>query len=811
MLWRVVEAAIVAHNLPRELSTLVGRTAAAAEVAMLLETAPLVSLVGVGGAGKTRLALRVAHDRAARGGADVADGVWLVELASLADPDMVRRALAAVLGVAEQPSRPLETTIAEAIRTRQMLLVLDNCEHVIDVCASITERLLDATPGLRVLVTSREPLGVAGEVAWAVPPLTLPASDNAAAVAACESGQLFATRAGAARRGFQLSATNAAAVARVCRQLDGIPLAIELAAARSAALGPSDIAARLDDVLRLLVGGRRNAPTRQQSLEGAIEWSYRLLDERERSLFERLAVFAGGFDLQAAEAVEIDSAAVLERLVSKSLVEAEPLPDGSMRYRLLEPIRQYARQRLESAGKLADARRLHAEHMLAVARLGGPGLHGPDQLEWHRRLERERDNLLTASDYALETRDSQLGVALAAALCWWWTRPDRRIEGRTRLADALALPLLIGQDGQRAEVLCGLAILSGMQGDVPAAIGWLEQARQANRAAARVEIETNLLLVEGMLHGFRGDTRSAREVGQRGRELAHREGLHWLEARHLHNLSELALACGDMESARELIAESLAVARAVGDIWSQAMALNGLGDVLRSAGDYVHAGRAYRDAEAAFGSIEEHSGMPRGAWAGLPHNLGYVSLAQGDPARATRYFLEASDRYQRYGPDWRGVAECVMGLGSVAVRLGQPVLGASLFGSAEAALEQLQTTFSSTNRAEYERTLDALRSRLNPRPLELSWQAGRATGLEQALDQARQLAQAPPPARAVDGLTPRELEVARLVARGLTNRQVAESLVVTEKTAANHLQRVLDKLDVRSRTQLAARASELGL
>jgi DNA-binding CsgD family transcriptional regulator len=242
------------------------------------------------------------------------------------------------------------------------------------------------------------------------------------------------------------------------------------------------------------------------------------------------------------------------------------------------------------------------------------------------------------------------------------------------------------------------------------------------------------------------------------------------------------------------------------------MALNGLGDVLRSAGDPVQAERAYLEAVELFKRIEECGGMPRGAWAGLPHNLGYVALAQGSASSATQHFLEAADTYQRYGPDWRGVAECVMGLASVAVRIRQATLAARLFGAAEAALERLQTTFSPSNRADYERALVMLREMLDANAVAAAWQEGRATGLEQALSEAHQLAWAPaPPRPTVAGLTPRELDVARLVARGLTNRQVAESLVITEKTAANHLQHVLDKFDLRSRTQLAARASELGL
>jgi non-specific serine/threonine protein kinase len=365
---RPARASPARHNLPLQLTSFVGREQALAEVGQLLATTRLLTLTGAPGVGKTRLALQVADEMWDA----YADGVWLVELAALADPALVPQAVAAVLGVQEPPGRPLLGTLAEALRAQQVLLVLDNCEHLLAACATLADQLLRAGPHLEILATSREALAVAGETTWRVPSLAVPADapasgDGGATLVECEAVRLFVARACAAVPSFTLTERNAGAVGHVCRRLDGIPLALELAAARVRALPVEQLAVRLDDRFRLLAGGSRAALPRQQTLRAAVDWSYALLPEAEQVLLRRLAVFAGGWTLEAAEAVcagdGLAPENVLEllvELVNKSLVLAEEA-GGERRFRLLETLRQYAWEKLQAAGEEAAVRGRHLE------------------------------------------------------------------------------------------------------------------------------------------------------------------------------------------------------------------------------------------------------------------------------------------------------------------------------------------------------------------------------------------------------------------------------------------------------------------
>jgi predicted ATPase/DNA-binding CsgD family transcriptional regulator/Tfp pilus assembly protein PilF len=822
------------HNLPRELSGFVGRERETAEVARRLGATCHLTLTGAGGIGKTRLALRVAHDLAA--GGVYADGVWLVELASLGAPDLAPRLVASVLGAPEQPGRSPADALVAALAPRELLLVLDNCEHAIEACAELVARLLTDCPRLRVLATSREALGVPGEVAWSVPPLGLP-DDRAArtltGIAAAEAVRLFVERAAAALPPFALTADNAPAVAEICRRLDGIPLAIELAAARVALLTPAEIVGRLDDALGLLTTGQRAAPERQRTLEAAIGWSYDLLDQPERTLFGRLAAFAGGFSLDAAEAVcagrGVAESAVLDllgRLVARSLVLAQSDGDAT-RYRLLEPVRQFARQRLVERGELAETDRRHAAYFVALAERAAPALHGPEQARWFRALDAESDNLRSAHAWASAEGDPDVALRLAGALWWWWARPDRQAEGRAHLAAAVALPGGTGDAGRRARVLVGLAMLSLMQSDLPAAAGLARDGLALAEAAGDRSVVARALGALGMLDLFRGQAAAARARLEPALELARAVGDRFVEAWALQCLANVALQEGDPGGAVERLEESVRVGRAAGDGWSVAMALNGLGDAARSRGDGPAARAAYEEALPLFQRI----GAPA-AYPGILHNLGYVALSAGEPARAVELFLESAELYRSGGADRRGVAECLMGLADAAVRSGQAELAAGLFGAAEAALEALGSTFTPANRGDYERGLASLRAALDADRLAAAWSDGRSWSLDEALALGRGRLE-PGPSPGVDGtaarsggsrpagrasagwpasqLTAREREVARLVAGGLTNRQIAETLVITEKTAANHVQRVMDKLEIHSRTRLAVRAVELGL
>jgi predicted ATPase len=366
------------HNLPAQFSSFIGRVQDSAEIARLLATSRLVTLTGAGGCGKTRLSAHVARAVADR----FADGVWYIPLASLSDLALVPQAVATVLGLPEQPDRPLADTLAEYLRPKQGLLVLDNCEHLIDACAHLVTTLLQACIQLRILATSREPLNVDGEFVWIVPSLSVPTlAGPVSHVQQYDAVRLFSERATAASSTFELTSQNSASVAQICQRLDGIPLAIELAAARLKVLSAEQVAARLDDALRLLIEGKRGAPPRHQTLRATLDWSYALLSTAEQILFCRLSVFAGGFSLAAAEAVCVveneraeglgrdDIFDLLSHLVDKSLVLVSLQPDSEQtsRYRLLETVRQYGHERLHKAGEMSELQQHHTQYYLALA------------------------------------------------------------------------------------------------------------------------------------------------------------------------------------------------------------------------------------------------------------------------------------------------------------------------------------------------------------------------------------------------------------------------------------------------------------
>ncbi|MFG3436176.1 BTAD domain-containing putative transcriptional regulator [Nonomuraea sp. NPDC047897] len=540
-------------NLPAPMSGLIGRDTELAEVPALLADARLVTLTGSGGVGKTRLALEVATQVAEA----YPDGVWLVELAALdrrtaADPQAgpVAEAVLAALDIREgaETHTPAER-LAQALRDRRTLLVLDNCEHLVEQVAALVEPLLRAAPGLRVLATSREPLALPGEVLWSVPPLDLPADEGLDAMRRSGAVRLFAARAAASTKGFVLDAGNAEAVARLCRALDGIPLALELAATRVRALGVHGLVARLDDRFRLLGSGPRGVPERQRTLAAVIDWSWNLLDEPERAVLRRMAVHAGGCTLEAAEEVCAGSGDggdgpdpdvpdvldVLARLVDRSLVDVVETGSG-VRYRLLESVAAYCLDRLSDAGELDRARRAHVRHHVALAVRAEPALYGPDQGEWLARLDAESPNLRAALDTAAGMGDAASALRLANALTWYWFLRGRLAEARRSLETALTTAArTAGPSGcpERA---------AGRSGDVPG------RARAAAWHAGFAQ-----LLGEDVAW----DTTAVADPGERARaELF------------------LAMAVRDVAVTQELLSGALATFRAIGDEWGVAAVLS---------------------------------------------------------------------------------------------------------------------------------------------------------------------------------------------------------------------------------------------
>ncbi|MBA2534363.1 MAG: hypothetical protein H0V21_05090 [Rubrobacter sp.] len=431
------------HNLPALRSSLVGRERDIVELERELAVTRLLTLTGAGGSGKTRLALEVARGLTAA----YPDGVWLATLAPLSEGTLVPKAVAEALEVPERPGEPLAGTLANVLGNRELLLVLDNCEHLLQDAARLVDSLLDSCPRLRIMATSREALGVEGEIRWLIPTLSVPEQERTSTpgeLEGYESVRLFVERARGRVPSFSLDSRNALAVAEICGRLEGIPLAIELAAARVGTLSTEQISKRLDVSLELLTRGGRMAEPRHQTLKGTLDWSHDLLPEDEKKLFGRLSVFAGGWTLEAAEAVgtgegveEGEVLDLLSGLVDKSLVVAGRAERGRVRYRMLEPIRQYARERPEERGEGEELRRRHAGFFLALAEEAEPELFGPRDVEWFECLEVEHDNMRAALSWALERAEAELGLRLGGALWPFWEAHGHYREGRRWLEEAL--------------------------------------------------------------------------------------------------------------------------------------------------------------------------------------------------------------------------------------------------------------------------------------------------------------------------------------------------------------------------------------
>ncbi len=623
-------------NLPLELSSFVGREREIAEVKRLLADQRLLTLCGPGGAGKTRLALAVAQDVVE----GFEDGVWWVELASISEPDLVPAAVAQALSLREaQDLSPIEALV-EHLAPRRTLVVLDNCEHLVEGRAVLADTLLRACPDLEILATSREPLRISGESSWPVPSLSLPDSRErllSAELMRYEAVRLFVERAKAVDSGFALTERNAAAVARLCRGLDGIPLAIELAAARTRVLSAEQISEKLEDPLRLLTTGDRSAAARHKTLRATLQWSYGLLSEAERVLFRRLSVFAGGWTLEAAEAVvePVESEDVLDllsQLVDKSLVMTEAKAGGTLRYRMLEPVRQYALERLVEGGEAEETRRRHAEFFLALAEEAHPQLRAAPQLEWLQRLEKENGNLRGALSWAHAADDISTTARLGWALwLFWWIRnyqPEgrrwmepillRRNELPPRLwiqATIATTVMAYGQGDFEAveryteELLdlsrevggdaladsyahVSLGLVATARGDFEAATEHLEEALPLFREAGEDEMVPPTHVWIGTVLLLEGDHEGARRRFEEGLALSRSIGDRMTVPTALFNLAQLALAGGDYESAINRFAEGIAPAEELGDRGNVAWILEGLGIVAGARGEAGRAGGA---------------------------------------------------------------------------------------------------------------------------------------------------------------------------------------------------------------------------
>jgi len=724
-------------NLPIALSSFIGRTRELAEVRRLLGTTRLVALTGAGGGGKTRLALAVATAVVP----EYPDGVWLVELAALTDRAQVVQAVAAALGVCEEPQRPLTATLVDALRARTLLLVLDNCEHLLDSCAQLATTLLSACPRLRILATSREALGVAGETSWLVPSLSLPDPQHVLTrmeLVEAEAVGLFVERAAAALPTFRLTPENASDVVQVCRRLDGIPLAIELAAARVKVLSMAQLAARLDDCFRLLSAGGWTAVPRQQSLRATIDWSYALLAEPERALFRRLSVFAGGWTLEAAEVVcagdclagdEVLEA--LAHLVDKSLVVVERQDGGPVRYRLLEAVRQYSHEKLRESGEAESIERQHAHFFLALAEAAEQELRGAQQVVWLDRLEREHDNVRGALAWSQAARDgAEVGLRLAGALWLFWLLRGNLSETRASLRGLLGRPEMHAPTVARAKALYVAGLLAGAQSDFAPACMLLEESLALGQALEdkhAIAYARNWL---GIVASLQGDNLAARVLLAGSLALLQDLGNKWDIAWALSRLADIDLYLGDYTRAAVSLEASLALARQVGDHFVLGHVLLSLGYAAHLQGDNMRAAACYEESLARFRTLSHTWGI-----AAVLHTLGHVLRAQGDSARAIACFSESLTRYWKMGHK-EGTSLCLNGFAGVAGEMGQPVRAARLFGAAEALRETIGLSRQSDERAIYDRSVAAVRAQLEEAAFAAAWAEGRAMPLEQAIAEA---------------------------------------------------------------------------
>lgn len=729
-----------AHNLPVPLTSFIGRQPEIAEVTALLTETRLLTLTGAGGSGKTRLALQLANALLER----YPDGAWFVDLAPLADASLVTQTVAMVLQVREQPNRALLETLVETLRPKQLLLILDNCEHLVTACAQLAETLLQAAPGLQILATSREALAISSETAWRVPGLARPALrplPPLAELAQFAAVQLFCTRATTVLPTFALTDQNAFPVTQICRRLDGLPLALELAAARIKLLSPAQIAARLDDRFRLLTANSRTASARQQTLRATLDWSYNLLTDPERMLLRRLAIFAGGFTWEAAAtivAMEQDGSTgdhlldLLGRLVDKSLVVVDRQPGGEVRYRLLETVRQYGWERLVACGEQVPLQRCHAAFYTALAEAAEPALRSTQPTEWLQCLEAEIDNLRATLTWSLTgSGETEWGLRLAGALGHFWLR--YLSEGRSWLELALARTVGWGPSAARAKALCHAGDMANNLGDL---------------VAAKARLEEGIAL---------------------WRTLDDKAGL----AYALTLLPEILRDCGEYEKIPALAAECFALYAQIGDQWGMARSLQELAGSATEQREFTKAHDYCRRAFALYHALgdKQGCGLIQHIWGTTAEYQGEYATARGFFEIALAFFRELGDKILvamelnslgiavRYQADATAalalfhesltVAQsigftlltpyCLASVAGIAIDQGRLAEAAQLCGAVEQLCATHGIRLQLRYRAIFLRDLATLSAQLDPTALAVALAKGQALTLEQAIAVAQTL------------------------------------------------------------------------
>ena len=795
----------VMNNLPVQFTTFIGREQALGELRHKLSTARLLTLTGPGGSGKTRLAVQLAGELIP----DFPDGLWFVDLVPLGDASLVAQKVMSAVGIQEQGNWDAQETLASFFATKRALLLLDNCEHLIEGVAALVDALLRTTVDLIVLTTGREALRLAGEVIWPVTPLAVPSDDQRLSVEDLrrwDAIRLFVDRAALKLPAFELTRENARSVAAICWQLDGLPLAIELAAARMASMSPAQFLARLGDRLSLVSSSARGTSPKQRTLEATFDWSYGLLEDRERTVFRRLGAFSSLFTLEAVEAVcgegiPVDEVLdLLTEIVQKSLVVVEHRPGDEIRYRLLETVRLYVRSKLLELDEHAHLEQRLAQFCLSIAQHASEQLHSPDAAAWIDLLDDQEDDLRAVLGWCL-THDAAMGLELASMLVECWDLRGHLTEGRKWLGEFLNLNHTVDQ--VRGDALAGAGLLAWRQGDNP---------------SARSHYEDCLSI---------------------GRSTQNRE----LEARALRGLGDASLGLGDYSQAEALSRESLAIFRAAGNTAETAQTLSRLGNAAINRGGPAASIPFYEESLALYRRLGDRIGIANQLWSlspgemllgelaqarlhleeclrirteikdelGIPYvhvMLGYAEMELGDLAAARSQLCAALPRLLELGDRW-GISMALDFMGGVAVRAAKWADSLCLAGASEAVRSSIGAQQLPSVKRVANPWLAKARRRLTTDEADRAHRDGLQMTAEAAVNFAMRFLEAgqgrvTATGGAELGLSRRELQVARLVSEGNTNREIAKMLFISERTVDNHVKHIFEKLNFRSRAQVGA-------
>jgi len=725
------------NNLPVQLTTFIGRENEIKAAKQKLADARLLTLIGPGGTGKTRLSLQVAGELLPQ----FADGIWLLELAPIGDAQLVPQALGSVFGLHEQEEMPIDHVLTDFLRSKRLLLIFDNCEHLVDSCAQLVEHILQNAPQVKILSSSREALGIGGEAVYRVPSLRLPdpAKVTREAVAEFESIQLFVDRARAANPNFELTDANASSLAQICRRLDGIPLAIELAAARASVFTAEQIATRLDDRFKLLTGGSRTALPRQQTLRALIDWSYDILSDGEKILLRRLSVFAGGWTFEAAEAIggELDTLDLLSQLVNKSLVTVDETGSAA-RYRLLETIRQYARDRLLDAGESEKARRAHLEYFLHFAEEAGPKMDTEELLLWIPKLEAEFDNFRAAFEWALEN-DIDSALLFIKYLSSFWYRRSYNAEGIQWAQDAIARVEKSGfpTDPEAAHrrkenystAMANLVVMAYSQGDNPLALHISEKCIPLLR-----ELKNDRML--GLVLGFTASSRmfsgdfspDIKELVEETIELARGSGDNYSLGMAMGMMAQVSII-GEKDTAKaiEYDNESIRLISSGRGSWGTLMAYFSSGRGAMFRGDFATARERFRQCLPLFNEM------------GDIHRTNMINseLAHMDRFEGKLELAEAG--YRKTIPVWQklghraAIAHQLECFAFLAKSLEQTERAASLLGAAEALRKKININMTPHEKEDYDKEVADLRNNSDEAEFTQAWSKGRAMSVEEAI------------------------------------------------------------------------------